>query len=66
MALSEEKLCSVGCKWMYTFNCLEAKKFIPVINFASLFIRRIGRLDHAPPEPAAKLLDWYTCHGSPS
>ena len=30
MALSEEKLCSVGCKWMYTFNCLEAKKFIPV------------------------------------
>ena len=29
MALSEEKLCSVGCKWMYTFNCLEAKKFIP-------------------------------------
>ena len=27
MALSEEKLCSVGCKWMYTFNCLEAKKF---------------------------------------
>ena len=29
MALSEEKLRSVGCKWMYTFNCLEAKKFIP-------------------------------------
>ena len=35
MALSEEKLCSVGCKWMYTFNCLEAKKFIPVETQAS-------------------------------
>ena len=34
MALSEEKLCSVGCKWMYTFNCLEAKKFIPVYTDA--------------------------------
>ncbi len=34
MALSEEKLCSVGCKWMYTFNCLEAKKFIPRIKTA--------------------------------
>ena len=33
MALSEEKLCSVGCKWMYTFNCLEAKKFIPVKTY---------------------------------
>ena len=22
MALSEEKLCSVGCKWMYTFRGL--------------------------------------------
>ena len=30
MALSEEKLCSVGCKWMYTFNRREAKKLIPV------------------------------------
>ena len=29
MALSEEKLCSVGCKWMYTFNRREAKKLIP-------------------------------------
>ena len=38
MALSEEKLCSVGCKWMYTFNCLEAKKFIPV--YMSPFKRR--------------------------
>ena len=36
MALSEEKLCSVGCKWMYTFNCLEAKKFIPVKNNLAL------------------------------
>ena len=26
MALSEEKLCSVGCTWMYTFNRREAKK----------------------------------------
>ena len=37
MALSEEKLCSVGCKWMYTFNCLEAKKFIPVTTLLSEF-----------------------------
>ena len=36
MALSEEKLCSVGCKWMYTFNCLEAKKFIPAYSFPQL------------------------------
>ena len=26
MALSEEKLCSVGCKWMYTFNRRRGQK----------------------------------------
>ena len=32
MVLSEKKegeLYSLGCKWMYTFNRQEAKKFIP-------------------------------------
>ena len=36
MALSEEKLCSVGCKWMYTFNRREAKKLIPVVYFQKI------------------------------
>ena len=30
MALSEEKLYSVGRRWVYIFNRREAKKFIPV------------------------------------
>jgi hypothetical protein len=29
MAFSEKILCSVGRKWMYTFNRREVKKFIP-------------------------------------
>ena len=47
MALSEEKLCSVGCKWMYTFNCLEAKKFIPDKIFHKLFRTSVGRVSPA-------------------
>ena len=36
MALSEEKLCSVGCNRMYTFNRREAKKLIPVVYFQKI------------------------------
>ena len=43
MALSEEKLCSVGCKWMYTFNRREAKKLIPARPVSQLVYS--GRTD---------------------
>ena len=41
MALSEEKLCSVGCKWMYTFNRREAKKLIPVYTFNRREVKKL-------------------------